>query len=101
MECLPDHRADYPVGIGAHIKHNRLHLIRIQLSICQHGFICEHIHDLTDQNPGLFIPGPAGTLQGNRIFFNDRRIDMRSLLYMYSCCLDLVDLSPGLYAEVI
>ena len=32
MECLADHRPDDPIGIGTHIKHNRLQLVCIPMA---------------------------------------------------------------------
>lgn len=101
MERFSDFFSDHPVKTHGRIENNRFQLIQIDFSIRQDLLIHLHGNDLSDQQFCFRIPLFHGAFQRQRVFFNDRSVDMSTGMDMNAGFLDLVFLMSGSYTEKI
>ena len=101
MEGLPYDGADGAVRAGADVEDDRLEFIQVDVAVGEDLFIGLHGNDFADEDARFVVPALHFTFQSDRIFFDDRRIDVRRLVDMDAGLLNLVDFVARFHAEVV
>ena len=101
MEGLAYDGTDQAIGHGSDIEDDGLQFVVVDFAVRQDRFISLLGYDFAHKDACIIIIAGTFTFQGDQEFFDNRGIDMTTLVDMAAGFFDFIHVVPRFYAKII